>query len=598
MNYREIFSKMTAVLRKYRSILVYIKGSPDPDAIASSYAIMQLCGLLGIRADIAAAMEPSLPQNRAILRKLDIPLKYVKNAEELADYDAYVVTDFQSAQVKGLSGKMPCALHIDHHEEIDEEVKADLKVIGANAGSVSSMIALAIKESDYRDKEKLLAEAGTALVLGIQTDTDNFRHAGEDDFQALAFLAPYSDKKIINEISGIPFSDETIALLKKARNGKTAYKDWLIAGVGFISEKHRDSIAIIADLLLSEEDCSTAVVFALVEKNGGKNLVLDASFRTRDSDLDLDFLIKQITAEGGGRKFKGAYQVNLDYFTQCPDRDLLWELVEKTTAGVLTRMRDDIHIIELKGFYRNMKKKLTSMFRGPALMFIALAVAAGSFSCTKKFGMVRGIRPAERSDVEVIKKHECALIRHRDFDIAAQEIGLGGWVKLLEHEIFLRKKGNTEARIPRLNFFHIVISNQGRNPVKIEQMSVRFGDNEIAALSTEAVLDKCKSPAYAAINMKSLLGLKRYLGDKWCVEEIDYTASVIDYNFDVIAPGDSVIKIVAFDWIPVQFRDLKLLVKVRNAGEEKQKIVDFDFKRLEFRTKGRHFINTKDISPD
>lgn len=598
MNYKDLFQRMITVLKRYGSVLIYIKGSPDPDAMGSSFVVKKLCDLLGIRADIVAAVAPSLPQNRAMISRLGIHLKYEKNTGSLDQYDAYVIADFQSAHVKGLSGKLPCALHIDHHEEIEEDVKVDLKVTGTGAGSVSTMIALALRESDFQGRDSILADAATALVLGIQTDTDNYLHAGDDDFQALAFLSPFSDRKTINEISGIPFSDVTIDLLKKARAGKMLYKDWLIAGVGYISDRHRDSIAIIADFLIREEGCSTAVVFALVEKNGGKNLALDASIRTKDSDLDLDFLIKQITQEGGGRRFKGAYQVNLDYFLHCPDRDKLWDLVSMTTGSVISRLRDDIHMIELKGFYRSVRKRISSLFRGSALLALALSLSFGSAACGRKFGMVRAIRPAERLDMEVNKKYGCALIRNRDFDVAVQEIGLPEWEHLLKHEIFLKKKGNSEARIPRLHFFHVTLTNAGLVPMKIDEILVRYGDIEKRAMSTVEVLDRCKSPAYAAINIKSLLGMKRYLGDKWCIKEIDYSTQVIDYLPDVIIPGDCIILVSAFDWIPVQYRDLKVVLKVKHAGQDRQKTVDFDFKRLEFRTRGGHFTREKNTSAD
>jgi nanoRNase/pAp phosphatase (c-di-AMP/oligoRNAs hydrolase) len=597
-NYKDLFRGMIDVLNKYGSIVIYIQGSPDPDAMGSSFAIKKLCDLLGIRADIVAAVEPSLPQNRAMISRLGIHLKYEKSAGNLDQYDAYAVVDFQSAHVKGLSGKIPCALHIDHHEEIDEDVKVDLKMTGTGAGSVSSMIGLALRESDFQGKESILADAATALVLGIQTDTDNYRHAGDDDFLALAFLSPYSDHKIINDISGIPFSDVTINLLKKARAEKILYKDWLIAGVGFISDRHRDSIAIIADFLIREEGCTTAVVFALVEKNGGKNLVLDASVRTKDSDLDLDFLIKQITQEGGGRPFKGAYQVNLDYFVNCPNRDMLWDLVSRTTGNVITRLRDNIHLIELKGFYRGVRRKISSLFRGSALLALVLALACGPAACARKFGMVRAMHPAERLDVEINRKHGCALIRHRDFDAAAQEIGLAEWEHLLKHELFLKKKGHSEARIPRLHFFHLALTNAGKVPLKIGEILIRYGGREAQAMTTSEVLDRCKSPAYAAINMKSLLGMKRYLGDKWCIREIDYSAHVIDYLPDVVLPGDCVILVAAFGWVPVQYRDIRLVIKVRQTGQDREKTVDFDFKRLEFRTRGGHFTRGKETSSD
>ncbi len=592
MNYKGLLEKMMAVLEGFQTVLIYIKGSPDPDAIASSFAVKKLCDRLGVKSDIVASQGPSLPQNKAMLKKFGIPVKYEKKPEKLQHYDAYVIVDYQSARVKGLPFKMKCALHIDHHEEIQEDVEVALKITNKKAGSTSTIMALAFQDSGTVGLGEIMGAIATPLVFGIRTDTDNYLHAGDDDFRAMTFLSKYADQKAINEISGIAFSEDTLAILEKAMKNRTIFKDWLITGVGFIDEKERDSIAVIADFLLNAEAIKTAVVYAVVERNGGKNLVLDASLRTRDKDLDLDFFIKQITQEGGGRRFKGAFQVDLDYFINSPDMDLLWDLVNRTTLNVIMVKRSEIHFIELKGFYYRMKKKLGSFFYRmvPALILASL-VAWGGTACGRKYGMGRAVRPEAKAEVEILSKHGCALMRFRDFDIAVQEIGTEDWKKILEFETFRSKKNVSQTRLPRLLFFHVVVANVGKKPVSLGDIMLMFGETVKKPLSVAEAEERCKSPVYAAIDYKRLLGVRRYLGEAWCFREINYEHEVIDYHFTAIAPGDSIIRIVAFDWVPVQEREMQLLsmIKVEN-GEEKA--ARFHFKRLEFRTKGKYFVNT------
>jgi hypothetical protein len=103
------------------------------------------------------------------------------------------------------------------------------------------------------------------------------------------------------------------------------------------------------------------VVFSVVEKK--KGLTLDVSFRTKKEDFNLNDLIKRITSEGGGRKFKGAYQVNLDYFIHCSDRDLLWRTVSTTTVEVLKTQRDARGFDSIKNYLRRVGGKFFKLFR-------------------------------------------------------------------------------------------------------------------------------------------------------------------------------------------------------------------------------------------
>ncbi len=377
MDFKDLSEKLVSSLSKYKSILIYIKGSPDPDVIASSYSLKLICANIGIKADIIGSTKPSLPQNSAMINELDIPIRFEEAISDVSDYDAYCVLDFQSAAINGISGKIPCAVHIDHHEPVKEEIPIDFKLIIDEINAVSSFFALILREITSRASilspgdapgtgdasgnifdDLLFRKACTALQLGIYTDTDGYRHADHIDFEALNFVSDHSDKKIISRITDIPLPRHVLDFMIKAFNSREEYKDWVFSGIGFIEESMRDSIAIIADYLIQRYKCPVVVVFAAVIKKKPHGLRLDASFRTDNEKINLDALIKEITQTGGGRKYKGAYQVDLDYFFNYPDKDELWNVIKDTTIVNLKKLRDEFQIIEIKGFYRKIKTKI------------------------------------------------------------------------------------------------------------------------------------------------------------------------------------------------------------------------------------------------
>lgn len=342
--------------------MIYIKGSPDPDAISSSFALKIICDKLGIKSAIVSEKNISLPQNRALIHQLDIPIKF-RLPSDINKFDAYCVLDHQSVSIAGLSGDIPCALHIDHHEPLNENIIPELSIIDTEAGSTSSIMALLLENLNLVIEESLMSRIATALILGIQTDTDKYAHAGKVDYKALQYMSKYSDNILIKKISGIPLSKKTVSLLWAAIENLQLYKDWLITGIGYIDESNRDSIAIIADFLLKREEVTAIVVFAAIERNNGKGLFIDASFRSINKNLRLNDIIKEITPEGGARKYKGAFQINIDYFAQCPDRELLWELIKITTIEVLKNQRDEMYITEIKGYYKTIKQKFDNFFK-------------------------------------------------------------------------------------------------------------------------------------------------------------------------------------------------------------------------------------------
>lgn len=363
MNFKELSEKLVRVLREYQNLLIYIKGSPDPDAIGSSFALKIICDKLDIKSSILATIEPSLPQNRALIEKLNIPVNFISKFEDSDPWDSYAILDHQSVHLENITGKIPCAVQIDHHESVEEKEPIGLKITSEKVGATSTIMALILGEIELVLTEKERKRVTTALQYGIQTDTNHFVHATDLDYDALKYLSLFSDNNILQEILGIKLPEKAIKLFGRAIKSKHIYKEWLIAGIGFVDESLRDSIALIADFLLEKEKVSAVIVFAAIEKDHRKKLTLDASVRTRDDGFNLDDLIKHISPDGGARRYKGAFQVNLDYFTSCPDRKLLWDVINQTTTATIKKQRDTLPIMELKTSFTKIRNKFLGLFK-------------------------------------------------------------------------------------------------------------------------------------------------------------------------------------------------------------------------------------------
>lgn len=363
INFDAAAKEILSLLQEQENVAIIIKGSPDPDAIASSYFFWKLCTIVHVKASIFGFMPPSLPSNREFISVFKIPLDIVESIREIniKRYSGYIVCDYQTAILEANFSATPCILHLDHHTPAKHDIPARFRILTDEVSSTSTLCALIMKNISVFTSDEI-SNLATALYLGIKTDSDGFRHVGEYDRMALEYITPFCRMELIERIENTPLTPYAMSLLQKAMNNAVNYKDWLITGVGFVEEKYRDTIAIIADYLLQNNDVELVVVYGAIYHNNRTKLDIDASFRTKNEDFDLNELIKNITPDGGGRKYKGAFQVHIDYFVHCPDQKKLWELVEMTTNTILQNQRDRSFSIALQGKFKKIKNMLKQLF--------------------------------------------------------------------------------------------------------------------------------------------------------------------------------------------------------------------------------------------
>ncbi len=316
---------------------IIIKGSPDPDALASAWALALVGEGIGVSWLMYIEQPLSLSQNRALVRALGLRLHSIEAVKKMARKgDGYSIVDHPDSTVGSIPDWLPCVVHIDHHTPVAGLPPARFRSIDPDSGATATIIGACIFSGGMALKEEKRRLLASALLAGILTDTDHMRLAGQNDRRVMGLLSQYADDRLVRRISLPAMSAEILHEQEEAERHAVVYKGWMISGIGYIESSTRDTIAIVADRLLdTHREVEAVVVFAGIEDSSRGTLVLDASMRCRDADLDLERIIKSITHHGGARKHKGAFQIPLEFLRYCSDRKQLWSVLEDATVHAL-----------------------------------------------------------------------------------------------------------------------------------------------------------------------------------------------------------------------------------------------------------------------
>ncbi len=335
-------NQLCDVLREYRGqrILVAIQGSPDPDSIASAWALRRIAAGFEVETKIVYFHPISHPENRALLKTLEIEMQQYDESMDLGQFAGYAIVDHQDTRLPAdaiLSQSPPLLSHVDHHRATGAS-EGRFTDIRENSGSTSAIFAeylqhgpVGLRPGDISD-----VRLATAMMHGIRTDTDAFFLAKDIDHQAAGYLSVYADRDLLRIISAQSISSKAMDILQRALERKQIRGNFLFSGVGFVRAEDRDGIAQAADYLLRREGIDTVVVFGIIDE-----AVIDGSLRTRSQSLDPDQFLKDLLganelgkAYGGGRQDKGGFQVPIGIFKNAGDKKLLWSIVVQTMENL------------------------------------------------------------------------------------------------------------------------------------------------------------------------------------------------------------------------------------------------------------------------
>jgi len=268
-------------LRGGEHLLILTHDNPDPDALASAFALLTLAQSLdGVTARIGFGGFVGRAENRTMVRELDLPVMPAW-ALNLDDADLVALVDTQPGTGNNsLPEGRDVAAVIDHHPLREDTKKARFWDVRVGCGSSSTIMTQYLQAAGI----PLEGNLATALFYGIQSETQDLgREAGEGDMNASLALYPGADLELISRIRYPDLSRPYFRSLHRSLERARTRGPVIISYVGKLD--YPDLVAELADFYLRyegaywsfcigtfEEDILISVRTSLQEAAAGKLL--------------------------------------------------------------------------------------------------------------------------------------------------------------------------------------------------------------------------------------------------------------------------------------------------------------------------------------
>jgi len=237
-------------------VLIMMQDDPDPDAIASALALRALLGRTKAAAPIATFGTITRPENRAMLRILEIDVERV-GPGAIGAYDMVAMVDTQPSFFEEPFGEVD--LIIDHHPE-ETTARARLTDIRPAYGATSTILTEYLRAADVKITQRL----ATALLYGITTDTLHLeRGATRADMEAFTFLHAHANHSALRRIERPELPNAALDVLAAGIARRR-----IAAGVVFVHlgpVGYPELVAQFADLFLQVEGVEWSVVSGIIE---------------------------------------------------------------------------------------------------------------------------------------------------------------------------------------------------------------------------------------------------------------------------------------------------------------------------------------------
>ncbi len=234
-------------------LLILTHDYPDPDALASAFALSHLAGEgFGIRAKIAYGGTIGRIENQEMVRLLRIPAHKV----HLSDFKTFPNIALVDTQPSFGNNPFPPArratLVIDQHAATIQP-EADFVLIDTEAGATSALMTRELLARGIAIPSRL----ATALVYGILSDTlDFYRLARRDTIELYLQMLHFADIRLLARIQNPSRPREFFGDLARGIATATIQQNLVVSHLGPV--KNPDFVAEMADFLLTCEGAQWA----------------------------------------------------------------------------------------------------------------------------------------------------------------------------------------------------------------------------------------------------------------------------------------------------------------------------------------------------
>ena len=256
--------RLTSVLAEYERILVVTHNNPDPDAIATGWAICTLVTeCLGMPAKLVAGGAILRAENARMVELLSAPIELVDDVVE-DPLTGIVLVDCTVGGNNHLLSDTeirPVAV-VDHHD--DAECKARLRYRDVR----TRLVACSTIATQYLQEQEIepTRDLATALAYGIQSDALNNPVLTPSDYRALSWLALRYDFQKMTEIQHAPLPRSYFGELKSALRDARVCSD---SGFCFLSRaSNAEIVPEMSDILIRTEGLQRVLCAAVVHGDG------------------------------------------------------------------------------------------------------------------------------------------------------------------------------------------------------------------------------------------------------------------------------------------------------------------------------------------
>ncbi|MBI4343934.1 MAG: DHH family phosphoesterase [Candidatus Omnitrophica bacterium] len=325
LRHRALLSFIARRGRDLSPLLILTHDHPDPDAIASAWALAHLLErLAGVRSRIVYGGIIGRMENQLLVRLLRIPLSPVK-PQDFERYRRVAVVDTQPPfQNNRLPARHRPAIILDHHRR-NPRTHAECAIIDPAAGATTTLLVEALQAA----RAPIPPRLATALVYGIISETQHLgREAGPRDVAAYRACFPRASIAALSKIQNPPRPPSFFHVLERAiRHAFTAGR---VIGVHLGPVPSQDIVAHMADFLLTHEQMRWSIV------TGRYDGRLFISLRTRNPRAEAGRLLWRLlgrTTRAGGHSMIAGGSIEVG----AEASEAAWRAAERELAAAFLR---------------------------------------------------------------------------------------------------------------------------------------------------------------------------------------------------------------------------------------------------------------------
>jgi len=292
-------AKLFSATQQARKVCVLLYGNPDPDALASGWALKTILEIESRAVEIRYTGTVGRPENAAMIRQLRIPVAPASR-EEIDNADMIAVVDAQP-QFFEQPALPRCDIVIDHHPDLlaREVAFADIR---PGYAATSSIMAEYLAAAGI----KVFKRLASALYYGIFVDSRHFiADMSSGDIKATKWLSSIADRDIVQKIEFSQFSREALDYFSIALVRRRLVRGVMFSHLGPVPVA--DVCVQVADFFIRVENVEWALVTGVV----GQTLII--VFRNDGLNKDAGHLAAAAfnqLGSAGGHKSMGRAEIN------------------------------------------------------------------------------------------------------------------------------------------------------------------------------------------------------------------------------------------------------------------------------------------------